>query len=124
MNLLTYIIWYVVGLLAASSIAMAWFQSGLPIHVFQVLRLLTGWRSTDVAFWEGIEDDWELTLSVAYPSLLTELLTCPVCLSFHISFWTGVLSWCMLPVPLWYPLMTASTWPILINIFLTKTKHA
>ena len=115
---------YLLGALAASSLAMAWFQSGLPIHVLQLAGWLFRWRKGDAAFWNGIEEDWELALTVAYPNLLTELLTCPVCLSFHISFWIGVVSLFVAPLPLWYPIVTAVTWPILINIFLTKTKHA
>lgn len=115
---------YALGALAASSLAMAWFQSGLPIHILQFIGWLCGWRRGDTVFWNGIEEDWELTLTVAYPNLLTELLTCPVCLSFHISFWIGVCSLIVAPVPLWYPIITAATWPIIVNILLTKTKHA
>lgn len=115
------LITYVVGLLAATSLLLAWFHSGLPIHVISILRVF-GFRRSDDDFWATLHSDWQLALNAYYPNLLSELLTCPVCLSFHVSFWIGVVSLILAPLPWFYPLVTALSWPILINLSLTKFK--
>lgn len=115
---------YILGLLAASSIAMAWFCSALPIHLTELLRHL-GWHSDDDEFWAQMWtwQQWADTINIRHPNLLTELLTCRICLSFHISFWVGLASLCFVDLPWYYPLITACTWPVLINLTLTKLTH-
>lgn len=114
---------YIVGLLAATSLLLAWFHSGLPFHVLGMLRHVAKWRKTDDEFWAALNNDWQVTLNVYYPNLLSELLTCPVCLSFHASFWVGVVSFLLEPeLTIVYPFITAFSWPILANIMLNKVK--
>ena len=112
---------YLAGLFVAASLHLAWFTTNLPVHLFKTLRAL-GWRSKDQGFWPSPEDyrdwlryqwqDWNL---LQLPQLVSELLNCPVCLSFHISFWvasimvvTQLAGFCMIPAAL--------GWPILINV--------
>lgn len=115
---------YVLGVFAAASLAMAWFYSALPMHLTAALKYL-GWHKHDNEFWDSMItwQQWADTINIWHPNLLTELLTCRICLSFHISFWIGVASLAFVPLPWYYPGITAVTWPILINIALTKLNH-
>jgi len=99
----------------ALAIHITWFHSGLPAHVFGILRKLGLGRNLP-GFWTDTLDEttnyrswfvWINTHAYIKP-LLAELLTCPVCLSWHIAFWvvavgfiTGV-SWqeCLTSIPL------------------------
>lgn len=113
---------YLVGLFAATSLLLAWFHSGLPIHVISVLKLFA-FRRDDEDFWSTLHSDWQLALNIYYPNLLSELLTCPVCLSFHVSFWVGVASFLLdLELTLVYPFITAVSWPVLANLILKQFK--
>ena len=119
---MTHIYTYLVGLFAATSLLLAWFHSGLPIHAIGFLRIL-GFRKNDTDFWTALNNDWQMTLNVYYPNLLSELLTCPVCLSFHVSFWVGVASFLLdSELPLVYPVITAASWPVLANLILKQFK--
>ena len=116
---------YILGLLAAASLIMAWFNSGLPLHVFyameklRVLPLEPDLKWEDTASW----DDWADKVSVCFPGLLAELLTCKVCLSFHVSFWVGMAIAVLLPEVSWYyAFIAAFTWPILINRLVPSNK--
>lgn len=115
---------YFLGCLAAMSLAMAWFCSALPIHLTEILKKF-GWHADDEDFWNYMLtwQQWADTINIWHPNLLTELLTCRVCLSFHISFWIGLFSLIFITAPWYYPAITAVTWPILINISLTKLNH-
>ena len=111
---------YILGLLAAASVTMAWFNSGLPLHVFYTLNKLCilPVESEEDNVWETLVswEDWADKANIYLPSLLAELLTCKVCLSFHISFWTGLLAATLFPEIVWYHAFIAMfTWPILIN---------
>lgn len=113
---------YVIGLFAATSLLLAWFHSGLPIHVIGFLRIF-GFRKNDTDFWTTLDSDWQTALNVYYPNLLSELLTCPVCLSFHVSFWVGVASFLLdSELTLVYPFITAVSWPVLANLILKQFK--
>lgn len=121
--MLEYAVYYIVGMLTAASLLLAWFQSGLPYHVLGLLEKL-GWNKEHPSFWHAVREKWDDALNVYYPNLLSELLSCPVCLSFHVSFWIGVGSlFIASDLCLWYPIVTALSWPILINILLSKVKH-
>lgn len=115
---------YILGFLATTSLAMAWFYSALPIHLTNVLRWF-GWHADDDEFWAQMWtwQQWADTINIWHPNLLSELLTCRICLSFHISFWVGLSSFIFVSAPLYYPLLTAVTWPILVNLVLTKLNH-
>lgn len=115
---------YTLGFLATASLAMAWFYSALPIHLTNVLRWF-GWHADDDEFWAQMWtwQQWADTINIWHPNLLSELLTCRICLSFHISFWVGLSSFIFVSAPFYYPLLTAVTWPILVNLALTKLNH-
>lgn len=122
--MLEFLLPYCLGCLAAMSLAMAWFCSALPIHLTEILKKL-GWHSDDPEFWENMFtwQQWADTINIWHPNLLTELITCRVCLSFHISFWIGAIIYCLCPVAWYFPGITAVTWPILINISLNILHH-
>lgn len=115
---------YILGFLATASLAMAWFYSALPIHLTNILRWF-GWHADDDEFWAQMWtwQQWADTINIWHPNLLSELLTCRICLSFHISFWIGLSSFIFVSAPFYYPLLTAVTWPILVNLALTKLNH-
>lgn len=115
---------YILGFLASASLAMAWFYSALPIHLTNILRWF-GWHADDDEFWAQMWtwQQWADTINIWHPNLLSELLTCRICLSFHISFWVGLSSLLFVDASFYYPLLTAATWPILINLALTKLNH-
>lgn len=115
---------YILGFLATASLAMAWFYSALPIHLTNVLRWF-GWHADDDEFWAQMWtwQQWADIINIWHPNLLSELLTCRICLSFHISFWVGLSSFIFVSAPFYYPLLTAVTWPILVNLALTKLNH-
>lgn len=117
-----YIYIYIVGLLSAASLMLAWFHSGLPEHIIGTFRLI-GVARNNHEFWEALATNWQDALNIYYPNLLSELLTCTVCLAFHVSFWVGLVSYILTDVPLYYPIITACSWPILINLILLKFRH-
>jgi len=108
---------YIFGVLATSSIMLAWFFSGGTTYIVYALYYMLGYQ--DKEFKEALYNDWKLAITVYDQSLLSELLTCPICLSFHIGFWVGVAS-LLLPIdlPLYYPIITLLTYPIISNLLL------
>ena len=144
MNLVTFSL----GLLIAATAHMVWFNSNFPVHVFQLLHLsparkFMGFPPADqVRYW--LRDDWETWLAIRYghwpyPFSLSELLTCPVCFSVHVSFWISVIAvlcrvdcgWTVMHTGshmLWLPVCSAAAlkwipvytfaWPVLIIKFI------
>lgn len=121
---------YVAGLAATASMLMAWFDSTLPLHVFHMLRRL-GYRKGDKAFWnampewESTWDDWAVVMAAAVNPFASELLTCPVCLSFHMSFWVSSAVWLLVPdMSAWIIPVATATWPVMANILRSiSVKH-
>lgn len=125
------ILLFVVGQLIVCSLLMAWMNSHLPIHVFHVFRRL-GFRKEDTALWKELpefastHDDWAMWMALKLPrgwwsKLISELLTCPVCISFHISFWTAVGLSLVTFLLTWDPVIFllipvgAGAWPFIAN---------
>lgn len=134
--MLTAALAYTLGCLAGASLIMAWFKTELPMHFFHVLGFF-GWQKENETFWqilegecpEGMEDtgytfleDLSIALhSGVMPKLLADLLTCRYCISFHVSFWISLILFLLFPVSwLLIPAATLS-WPILINILVSKS---
>ena len=127
---------YVFGLLATSSLLLAWFRSGMGVHFFQVLYAL-GWRRDVPGFWPGAADvqgwlrhEWEEWLILRFQKpdwfSLGELLTCPVCLSFQASLLVSLvllLPCCLLngTCGLLLPVLAFFTWPCLIALVFKNT---
>lgn len=98
---------FIFGVLTAASIHMTWFHSSLPIHLCKILRAI-GWHKHDEMFWPtGVDyqtwmrHEWDIWANAHLPLLLAELLTCPVCLSWHISFWVSVVLTITTQSPWW-----------------------
>ena len=123
---------YVVGCLSAASLAMAWFNSGLPTHAADLLALIfknnTFIKSIAHDIVLGTRDDWDSAVFIRtigqpfYVQLLVELLSCKVCLSFHLSFWISLII--VVCTPIAWPFIPVATlsWPYLVNVLLTKLK--
>lgn len=124
------IILYLTGLTATASLLMAWFNSTLPVHVFHILRRV-GYKAGDNAFWKAIPEwestweDWAVAVAAGINPFASELLTCPVCLSFHLSFWVAAVEWLLVPgASGWLVPAAAATWPVLANILMgLSSKH-
>lgn len=111
---------YILGLFGTASLIMAWFNSGLPLHVFAILNRLyiLPVESEEDDVWDTLVswDDWADKVNIYLPALLAELITCKVCLSFHVSMWVGLLIAALSPDIDWYHAFIAMfTWPILVN---------
>lgn len=110
---------YVLGCLAVSSALMAWFGSGLPIHVLYMLKRVGYAKGSDMwntlGEWTSTWDDFSVAAAAYMPPFIGELITCPVCLSFHISFWLALAIWVFAPVPFVFVIAATCTWPILSN---------
>ena len=76
----------------------------------------------------GTRDDWDNAVFIRtigqpfYVQLLVELLSCKVCLSFHLSFWISLII--VVCTPIAWPFIPVATlsWPYLVNVLLTKLK--
>ena len=83
-------------LFTITSVHLVWFHSSFPAHLFGILKTL-GWKKNSQQFWTvgGGEtkyaDEWFTWVNCTLPPLLAELLTCPVCLSVHISTWVSLI---------------------------------
>lgn len=84
--------------LSVASLLTAWFSSTLPSHVFAVLQKLGFGKSNHTA-WESFDEfatlDWQSWLAIHWSRswlelFLGTLITCPICLSFHMSFWSSL----------------------------------
>jgi len=109
---------FLIGFLGVAGLHRAWFATQLPIHFFKLLRHV-GWGANKewppketYQFWlrHECESWWSLNL---HP-LVGELLCCPICLSYHLSWWAAVVM-SIFGAPLWI-LAAWLAWPELINL--------
>jgi hypothetical protein len=118
---MTTFIHYCLGLLFTSSLLVAWFDSDFPVYLFKLLQWL-GWNRSRPNFWPDNQtmkvwqyqewSDWE---DLNLPDPVSHIMGCPVCMSFHLSFWVSVFFCCsgfwgwidILPV--------AFSWPVIIH---------
>lgn len=83
--------------LVVASLKMAWFNTLLPVHVYHFLHKLgfnlgiDNWDNFPE--YESTFEDWEFKVTTSRYPLLANLLTCPICLSFHISLWVSTLTY-------------------------------
>ena len=109
---------FLVGLFITAGIHRAWFSTPLPVHVFKTLRYL-GWGAhlkwppiSDYEFWLRHECATWWTLNL--PASVGDLLSCPVCISYHMSFWVALIM--VLGGAPGYMLFAWLAWPELINL--------
>lgn len=117
---------YLAGSLMVSSIMMWWFNTNLPIHVIQILKLIGFNKNkpefyqseTPVEFWTKVDlDEWKMK---HMPPWLDELLSCPGCLSMHISFWTSVFVTVLSKNNALFFFLAWGGWPYISNYLLAK----
>ena len=108
------IIAFIIVIFFVASLKLAWFETLLPVHVFHLIHKLG--FNYGIKDWsnfkehESTRDDWEFFVANSPYCLLTNLLTCTICLSFHLSFWCSLIvflvslftvfniSWIIIPV--------------------------
>lgn len=120
MNSVLHIDWVfqIIGILIVTDILVTWFESGIPALLTRGLWSL-GWRRDLPGFWpEDIEDpltwtreSWVVWVVLTFPKM-GELLTCPVCLSRHLTWITCFAGWAVLQ-PSWHNLIGILFWPAL-----------
>ena len=88
-------------LLTILALHQTWFHTNAPAHLFGGLHCLTLWRSKP-GFWSAelletqFKSDWFVWIN-SHPHIhpkVAELLTCPICFSWHISFWVVLFAYC------------------------------
>lgn len=93
-----FILSFLLTALITASLVIAWFESSLPVHVF-ALACKLGIGKNNTAAWETFDEftmsDWQVWLAVHWSYTWAQmffgtLITCPICLSFHISAWTSL----------------------------------
>jgi hypothetical protein len=102
------VIW-LAGLTITYSILMWWFSTALPVHLLELLRFM-GIKRKNADFWSvplpgGLRNDLayftrkdvEEWMQSHLPSKIKELLSCPGCMSAHVSFWTAAALQLFLP---------------------------
>lgn len=139
---------YICGAFIVTSILMWWFNTNLPVHIFEIIRYI-GFRKKDDDYWsiqipletsnftitQNLKtftfDDLITWISQKTHPKLGELASCPGCLSFHISFWSSILVSCCLiflhmPISytLFFALVSIFGWPSIGNILLKKMQHS
>lgn len=87
----------VIVIFGTASLKLSWFNTLLPIHVYHILHKLG--FNLGISDWddfnehESTYEDWEFKVTTSKYPLLANLLTCPICLSFHISFWLSLVTY-------------------------------
>jgi len=129
------VVTWLAGLTITYSILMWWFSTALPVHLLELLRFI-GMKRKDVNFWSvpmpgGIRNDlayftrtdfmeW---MQIHLPPKIKELLSCPGCLSAHVSFWAATALQLFLPQPsLPFFLACWLGWPGLVTLVLLKQR--
>ena len=114
---------YFIGALIASSFVRAWFETNMPVHLFQFLKYV-GWKKKVEGFWPDEKtlkywdrDGYMQWQAISLNSLLVDLLSCPICFSFHVSFWTSLLLILLFSIsnPLQFIFICTFGWPTLIH---------
>ena len=110
---------FLLGMLITAGLHRAWFATQLPVHVFQLIYWSGIWGlrkqwppSDEIQFW--LRHECEMWWTINTPSWVGELLSCQVCLSYHLSFWVAILM-CAAGAPTWI-LGVWLAWPELINL--------
>lgn len=128
-----YLTEYIIGLQIVTSLLMAWFMSGLPTHVLSAAgrllpaverHYLTALRLSDPNL--SVLEAMNIVVadSSSVVRLLVELLSCRICLSFHVSFWVSLAMWLCNDLPILFIPAATLSWPYLANLLLTKlTNH-
>lgn len=99
---LTHLIAWLIVLSTVQSLMVTWFRTEtFPGLVFKVVRAC-GWHRHDPDFWPPEEEleplwlrnEWEQWADFQL-GMLGGLLRCPICLSWHLTFWTTIIVWCV-----------------------------
>lgn len=103
-------------------------MTDLPVHVIHVFRRL-GWKRYRQDLWRQIREDdtsrQELfdTLAIVpnppVPYLLLDLLSCRICLSFHIAFWVAMFVYLFTDTDLTHAGLFLLSWPLMANVLMS-----
>jgi len=97
---------YFIGLLFSFTACLIWFYSPLKISLGQILF------DKDIY----TVDQFETRLLIRN-ALLGKLLSCYICFSFWISLFIGIVAATLHLAPLWFPVVTAGTYPSLCYLY-------
>lgn len=114
--MLLFILTYIGGLAIVSYLLCAWFLSGAALHIAEASKALgiakklwVGYDANPPVSKQDLDDYLIGALGGEVP-LWLELLCCPICLSFHLSWIVAVLLF-LLPGMTWYVFVAALSWP-------------
>lgn len=143
--LLFFILWVGITLIVAYLLS-AHFLSSITIHILHLLHRLGWYSKSKEDWWEEFPEfesmsittkdgklhtiEWQDWFIMAFNDtwwqrMLADLLTCPICISFHLSFWvstiTILLTYLALPISPWVfaliPFYSFSIPPISLTIY-------
>src|SRR6056300_103503 len=104
---------YITGALMVATCMLMWFRTNLYVHILEILKKLNIIQMDEV--WT--RDDAATWVTFRKP-LLGELLSCPGCLSFHLSWMTGLV-WGLCCEVSWHWIIAGWwTWPFISNYLL------
>lgn len=123
----TFLFTYIVGALSVSYALMAWFRTGLALHIVDFIQGL----GISHEVWDGY-DEWApatkeqlddyLIAKLGHLPLWLELLCCPICLSLHLSYTIAIII-CLFSDTSWWLVPTAvAGWPAIANIVFNTSK--
>ncbi|MEG1884734.1 MAG: hypothetical protein RR182_00495 [Alistipes sp.] len=116
-----------VGSLMVASLLMAWFNSTLSAHVVHLLVYLHVLKGPDDYIESAMQvDDYDSfatwIIVTTKGNLLSTLLTCSVCLSFHLAFWVSLFFVLFVGAPVTWLVVGTLSMPIVANIGLNILK--
>lgn len=120
---------FVIGQLIACTCMVWWFQTSLPVGLTKLLRSC-GWKRHESDFWPEELDykywyrqAWEkwLTMNDHIPAVVRDGVTCPGCMSLHLSYVAAALL--AFEAPLWLCLLGAVSWPYGANLGLSLIRR-
>lgn len=118
---------YIVGVCLVTYALCAWFLTGFALHLVDILRTL----GIKKEWWENYEefepctktdlDDYMQSVFAGRAPLWLELLCCPVCLSFHLSWMSALFLFTLPDVGAWI-FLAALSWPAIALTIFTNIK--
>lgn len=109
------IIYYVSGFLFVLNFIFLLKFTNISIHILDIF----GFKSYEKEIFST--DDLENYLCIKY-SYLGELFSCPICLSTHVSWVTGLFLYLFFDFSPWLILLATFSWPSLVFIVYSKVK--
>jgi len=98
---------YLIGLAISTNLIFVWFFTSIKYHLFRFLKIVN--KNCEI---QNVDN--ELILKNRF---FGELLSCPICLSTHISFWTAFIIYLMSDLTFIFILVATFSYPAIIYLF-------